>query len=154
MKPVVLVPVLFSVLFLSGCLGTNGHKIDIKRERYQPESEFRPEVYQKELEEADAAHQARLIPGPLKRRLLREELKQKRIGAVVAGIPADPWASYEAERSRILYRKWTDVRRDPPTIKELVDLAIEQGDMKRPELPKAPKKEKDAGDDDDDDDDE
>ncbi|MGE0713096.1 MAG: hypothetical protein AB7N76_35255 [Planctomycetota bacterium] len=109
---------LLATLPLAGCLGDNGHRIQVRR---TPEEIARanrqPKDYAELIDELKAEEEANALDGELRRSEAWSKVKKLRIGEITQ-VPEDPWESFEDERRETLYRKWPDRLLDPPVVAE------------------------------------
>ncbi|MCA8920912.1 MAG: hypothetical protein KDD82_03820 [Planctomycetes bacterium] len=104
-----------------GCFTTQTEKIEIRR------TEAELARAREAASETRETVRERLFQANLKRRLSRElfaseterQEELKKLRAVLAQVPDDPWTAYEQDRRDTFYRKWAGVREPlPPLVGE------------------------------------
>lgn len=107
---------LTACLCLGGCLGQPPRKVKTVRDPALLERELSLERkdYWELVWEREAAERALQLKPDLERTLNRDRTAKLLLHEVLVTIPEDPWAEYEHDRKRVLYRKWADARAPLP----------------------------------------
>ncbi|MBL4849172.1 MAG: hypothetical protein JKY65_26910 [Planctomycetes bacterium] len=108
-------PLLLIALLLAGCVGSDDpQRIHVRR---TPEiiarDDASPKNYAQLREELKQQDEANALTGELKRSEGYLKVKRYKIGLITRA-PRDPWADYEGDRRRALYRHFGDRFSAPP----------------------------------------